>query len=236
MEPDPVTRHLVGLYLTPLDYTLQWITSWEEWSPGDGIIAFLLSANALPTPNLGAIQAVAKRLGRVPLVGMAGDRRPFPAEAVPRPIRRVLRKPLRAEDLLAALEALQMPEPDAKKPESPLDGFAAMIEELGMDAAMAEELCHSFIERGEQYLLEAKAAMDPRDNLKLERIAHAFKGMAGNMRFRRVTELADQLLRAARQQQGDLNALTRSLQVEFGAVRRLLQTEWLKKGPDAPDA
>lgn len=226
MEPDPVTRRLVETYLTPVGYAVRWIDTLEQWRGGDGALAFLLAASALPELSAAKVTEAAKRLGSIPLLGMAGDRRRFPAECVPHPLRVVLRKPVRPDALMAALEALQMPQPAAGP--SAIDGFAEMAKDMEMDAEMAADLCASFIERGEKYLLEAKAAADPRDNVKLERVAHAFKGMAGNMRLQRTTQLADDLQRAAREHSGDVVSLTRSLQVEFGAIRTLLQERWLK--------
>jgi len=228
MEPDPVTRRLVELYLEPLGYVLRWVDSLVDW-PGvnSGAIAFLLSANALPTLNEAAVAQIADRAGAIPLLGMAGDRHRFPPQTVPNPVRQILRKPIRADALMSALEALQTP-PQMNESTSPLDGFTAMIEEMGMDAEMTVDLCRSFIERGERYLLEAMSAAGPRDNERLDRIAHAFKGMAGNMRLRRMAELSEALRRAAKEQTGDVIALTRNMQVEFGALRELLQAQWLK--------
>jgi HPt (histidine-containing phosphotransfer) domain-containing protein len=232
MEPDPVTRHLIELYAGPLGYALRWVESLEGWpGPHAGAVAFLLSAHALPEMDATAVAQVAQRLGGVPLLGLAGERRRFPQECVPRPIRQVLRKPVRAADLMAALEALLAPLP-ASESDGALDGFRAMVEEMQMDADMVAGLCRSFIERGEQYLLEAMAATDPRDDETLDRIGHAFKGMAGNMRLKRMTELSDALRRAAKEHTGDVEALTRGLQVEFGALRGLLQAGWLKAPSD----
>jgi HPt (histidine-containing phosphotransfer) domain-containing protein len=164
------------------------------------------------------------RLGNVPLLGLGGDARTYAASPALQP-RRVLPKPVRADDLLAALESLEAPAVPAA--ESPLAGLEAMAREMEMDAAMIAELCQSFLQRGEEYLLELAAAAQPRDDERLDRAAHGFKGMAGNLRFRRLTELADELRRAAREHTGDPAALCGRLREEFAAMRRRLEERWL---------
>jgi CheY-like chemotaxis protein len=235
MEPDPVTRRLVELYLAPLGYTVRWVESLEGWpGPHAGALAFLLSANAIPDGDAAGVadiaQKVTQQLGAIPVLGMAGDRHRFPPQTLLHPIRHFLRKPIRARELMSVLEAIQSPPPVSESP-SPLDGFGAMAQEFGMDGAMIADLCHSFIERGEKYLLAARDAAEPRNDAELDRIAHAFKGMAGNMRLLRMTELSEALRRAAKDHAGDVLAAIRSLQVEFGAVRKLLHERWLKDRP-----
>jgi HPt (histidine-containing phosphotransfer) domain-containing protein len=227
MDRDPVTRALVELYLKPLGYTLDWVAAPEDWGrEQNGAVAFLLGANALPDLEPASLLALARRLGDVPLLGMAGDARRFPPDAVPRPLRCVLRKPLRAEDLLAALAALQAPLRAAAQADTPLAGLEAMAREMEMDAGMIADLGQSFLQRGEQYLLELAAAAEPRDDERLNRIAHGFKGMAGNLRFRRLTELAEELRRAAKEHAGNPAALSRMLQAEFEGLRLLLEERW----------
>ncbi len=224
LDPDPVTRRLIELYLTPLGYELHWIASAEDWPGKQGAAtAFLLAATAAPAADRAALDAFAVRLGAVPLLGMAGDVRRFPPGSVPHPVRRVLRKPVRADELLAALESLQPQAPLAAALDSPLVEFEAMVKELEMDAATAADLCQSFVQRGDQYLKELRAAAQPRDDVALDRAAHGFKGMAGNLRFRRVTDLADRLRRAAKAHDGDPPALIRELGTEFDVVRKALE-------------
>lgn len=232
LEPDPVTRCLVGLYLEPLGYSLRWLpslTAWPESCPGS--MAFFLSSAALERLDGAAIREFAGRVGAVPLLGLAGGRRGFPPECVPQPVRRVLRKPVRAEELLSALEGLQ-PRASPESGGAPLLwGLEVMAAEMGMDTALVADLCRSFIERGEKYLREARAAVHPRDDAALDRVAHAFKGMAGNLRLESLAALAEALRRAAKEHIGDPLALTRSLEGEFAAVRTLLRERWLNGEP-----
>jgi HPt (histidine-containing phosphotransfer) domain-containing protein len=105
-----------------------------------------------------------------------------------------------------------------------------MIRELEMDAATVIDLCQSFLERGEQYLRDLRAAAEPRDDATLDRVAHGFKGMAGNLRFRRMTELSDRLRKAAQARSDDPAPLIRDLAAEFDALRKVLEERWLKSG------
>jgi HPt (histidine-containing phosphotransfer) domain-containing protein len=162
---------------------------------------------------------------------MAGEARRFPPGSVPHPLRQVLRKPVRADDLLAALDALRAPAGAAPGgAEASLAGFDAMIRELEMDAATVIDLCQSFLARGAQYLQDLRAAADPRDDATLDRIAHGLKGMAGNLRFRRMTELSDRLRQAAKARSDDPAPLIQDLSTEFEALRTMLEERWLKGG------
>lgn len=232
LEPDPVTRRLVSLYLEPLGYSLRWLASLGEWPEScPGSMAFFLSSAALERLDAAAVREFAGRVGTVPLLGLAGGRRGFPPECVPQPVRRVLRKPVWAEELLSALEALQPRARPEGNGAPRLQGLEEMAAGMGMDAALVADLCRSFIERGENYLREARAAVHPRDDAALDRIAHAFKGMAGNLRLENLAALAEALRRAAKEHTGDPLALTCSLEAEFISVRMLLQERWLKGEP-----
>lgn len=228
LETDPVTRRLIGLYLEPLGYSLRWLGSLGDWPEScPGSIAFFLSSAALERLDATAVREIAGRMGAVPLLGLAGRRRTFPGECIPAPLRRVLYKPVRADELFAALEELQ-PQPGRVADEALLlKGLEVMIAETGMDTALVADLCRSFIERGEKYVLAAKAAAHPRDDAVLDRVAHAFKGMAGNLRLEGIAALAEALRCAAKEHTGDPQVLTRSLEAEFATVRTLLRERWL---------
>jgi HPt (histidine-containing phosphotransfer) domain-containing protein/CheY-like chemotaxis protein len=232
VEPDVISRRLVELYLSPLGYTVRWFDRLPEPSTAlPDLAVFLIGAGAFEAADLRRLQGAAERLGAVPIIGLAGDSAAFPAQAVPQLIRQVLRKPVKAADLLAALEHSLRPGEDAAAEPDPLEGLARLAAEMEMDRPMVEELCRSFVDRAARYVEQLRAADEAGDSAQLDGLAHAFKGMAGNLRFTRLAAIADRVRLAAMGGQHGLAAPITELEAEFLLVRRNLEARGYYPSP-----
>jgi HPt (histidine-containing phosphotransfer) domain-containing protein len=261
IEPDPVTRRLVALYLTPRGYAVNLVERVQDalaLVAGGPPALFLYNDCALRDANPGLLDALAASLGEVPVYALLEPGREAQPGTPPLPLRGTLSKPLRSEELLGALsrepgtppnaqaagpppggEPPTFAEPPAETPAEtpggppadPLAGLLAFIAEMEMDEQMLAELISSFRQRGETYLKDLQRAFAARDTPQLERTAHAFKGMAGNLRLQLPTELADRLRHALLADDWEqAGPLVSRLEAAFAEVRAALAKRWPEQG------
>lgn len=121
----------------------------------------------------------------------------------------ILKKPVTERDFLYMTRMLPQEDENPSFPkalvqsDSLITGFLALIKELEMDESIIKQLGTSFITRGEMFLEELKIAFAANEHEEIYRIAHSFKGMAGNMRFETLTNLMSQIM--IQSKQTDLN-------------------------------
>ena len=107
-----------------------------------------------------------------------------------------------------------------------LQGLRSLAEETGLDAAAVRDLQRSFVTRGEDYLSSLEADLARGDLASLLVTCHAFKGMAGNMRFAQLRQTCESL-----EMDGKQGALAearhryQALRDQFQAIAARLQAE-----------
>jgi len=234
IEPDPVTRMLIRLYLEPLGYTVRIAANAGEYRPApvpESVAAFLINLDTETSPA--ALAAVEGQGPDVPVVGLVADGLNPPAGRVAGRTCHLLTKPVQSGKLLRILDgtaaatspasAALGPAPAADPPPL-LAGFQAMIAEMEMDPAMAADLALSFVKRGQAYLVELEAAAGRRDAEALGRITHAFKGMAANLRLAGVTAACERLRAEVRGSGGAPADLMAGLKAAFAQASAALET------------
>jgi HPt (histidine-containing phosphotransfer) domain-containing protein len=119
-------------------------------------------------------------------------------------------KPVRAEELYAAIERVAARFGIEPRPERPAESPAPVIDEPALmagirgDEKLLRELIDLFLEDSAAMLSEMEEAIDGGDAPRLASSAHAFIGSLGNFAARRAFTRARELERAGRE--GDLEA------------------------------
>jgi histidine phosphotransfer protein HptB len=218
MEPDPVTRALIALYLEPHGYDVRLAARAEELPRArelERAALFLCSESGLDDLSAAKREGLARSLAKVPVAvllepgQLAVHTRDWPQ------VRERLSKPVRADALLSVLlearrrdgTAPAVPPPRVAPAAAggaggaaaaPLAGFEALVAEMEMEPALVTDLVSSFLERGPHYLDEIAAGLSAAELERVDKAAHAMKGMCGNLRFAGLVEWCDRLRMAAK--------------------------------------
>ena len=246
VDTDPVFRELVALCLSPLGYEVR-------MAPGlNGILPlnrqrlpalFLVSMHGLSEEEAGRIRESCDEHGSLPIYALI-----LPGETIPDPppfhLSGQLVKPLKPEDLLNCFlpedpapisgnlstappdDPVSRPDPIPK----PLRGFQDFIDEMDMDKLMIDDLTQSFLERGKVYIDDIPSLLKAHDGKGLDRVAHAMKGMAGNLRFDELMRLADRLRVFAKEESiEEMEQLVPRIEQEFAGIRVAHTGPWSQK-------
>ena len=127
-------------------------------------------------------------------------------------------KPISSETLLNAINALvdqhpiddieSKPENALEKPEIRLFDRAALLKAFDDDWDFFMEVVDMFVADYPQMMTDIKQAIDQQDSSKLERTAHALKGMLGNFQVEPSVEKAFTLEKLGRSETFDNAAAT----------------------------
>jgi CheY-like chemotaxis protein/HPt (histidine-containing phosphotransfer) domain-containing protein len=219
VEDNPVNRELVRHFLRKAGHRVEMAASAREAlealeTPGRFDLVLmdlrLPDANGLETAE--QVRAREKETGaHMPLIALT-------AYAMREDRERCLRagmddyvsKPVRAEELYAAIERVTArfgieprPEPAAESP-APIIDEPALLAGIRGDAALLRELIALFLEDSGPMLAEMEDAIERADASRLAASAHAFIGSLGNFAARRAFARARELERAGRE--GDLES------------------------------
>lgn len=238
VEPDPVTRALVALYLEPHGYHVQLAASVDEALeslPSAEAVAFLCSEAGLEPAALPERERLRQAVGALPVVALLEPGAPAALTRHWKGVREHLTKPLSPVALLAVLQGKafraggEVPAGAASPTDGDglLAGFQGLVAEMEMDAALARELALSFLQRAPAYLGELDEALSAGDLERADRAAHTMKGMCGNLRFGPMVAASERIRAAARQ--GDPESARRELAGLESAYEELsaaLEAHW----------
>lgn len=255
VEPDPVTQRLIRLILTPLgeveilmvasldspqgQQLLEQLERLKLNAPGlngGGQNWLLINGNVLANgerTDLERLKRIHQHLSVIILMEPGMDARPLPADF---PVCSLLRKPLKPQAVLASLGERGMPgDPEGDKlrgdgtgpQDGVLAGLDSLISEMEMAPEMIADLTRSFADRGVEYLLALRQAVESQDLQKVGQIAHTLKGMSGNLRFGGLTKLSDQLSVAVKTTAVEqLDDIIKSLESGFEEIVLALKERW----------
>lgn len=215
VDGDPVTRSLVALYLEPRGYAVHIAAGMADAlrlaAQGAGAL-FLCGERAWAGASAEERRKLRQALEHARVVLVLEPGSPGVGQAWEGVSER-LHKPIRAEALLALLAAAPAEGAGTAAAGSAsgvqagpggdgLAGLRELIAEMEMEAPMVRELMESFLSRAPVYLADLRAALAGAEWERLERAAHAMKGMCGNLRFGALVTQCDHLRAAGRARDG----------------------------------
>ncbi|MGH9574375.1 MAG: response regulator [Candidatus Acidiferrales bacterium] len=148
-----------------------------------------------------------------------------------------LTKPIRTSDLLAAIDATQVPAEVGfgtvsitRSELAEAFDLKAALDRVEGDRGLLEEIAKLFDEESAKNLLEIRGAFDAGDAAMLERLAHTMKGASANIGAVRVSRAALALEQASRTHeltnaQSKIAALEREIEILRPAIAPLLKNE-----------
>lgn len=243
VEPDPVTRRLMELYLQPQGYDVRMVSTLEaalELNVSGQSTVFFLNAESVDGATARQLTRLRSTTHGNPVFFIAEEGQHAFAGKPPLNALGTLTKPLRADAVLNATnggagesgQGAGIPrDPVFRLSQEEVDillgPFQSLIEEVEMDGMMIRELTASFLERGPMYLREMRDALRERQLERLDRAVHTMKGMCGNLRFSRLVEYNEQIGRCANAARfADLERLLSEMDGEFHRLRGAIEQRW----------
>jgi DNA-binding response OmpR family regulator len=203
----PLSRGLMRMVLSRLDYGVSCVATAEEASAALGRSSYALALVALQLPDMPGL-AFARRLrcaiGRRMPVLLFGDA--FEPETVLRQCREAgidgyLEKPIAIGRLVATVRELTREAATVAGQGPAMSGLEAPVDLPHLrsftegDEQLEHELLALYLSTAEVYLAEMRRALDGRDDWR--RPAHALKGASANIGAREVAALAQRAEREA---------------------------------------
>lgn len=244
VEPDPVTRALLALYLEPIEYDVRLVERVSEALPLLQRVhagMFLCSEHALGKANFVEVEQLRSALNETPVIALAEpDTAEGPMQGWSAVCGRIS-KPVAADALLAIVEgrlrgraagnarpgAIAGARGDEAGSSSAIAAFERFISTVELDAELVEQLVASFLERSPTYLEDIAGGLDEGDMMRVDHAAHTLKGMVGNLHLASLVELSDRLRLASKANDvGAARLALSGLQSAFTEVAAELRRRW----------
>lgn len=235
LEPDPMTRQLLRLYLAESACQLKFSSGLQESIsmdiPPDHTL-FFVNLDYLIDFDKEYIKKLSESLGSIPVYGLASFMPSSDESYAPLRLSGTLIKPIKPEplfNLLHAFEHTTSSTHHAKDGGDILSGFLDMIDELEMDGELVQELCLSFTERGEEYLAILLNESNAQNATIVDQTVHSLKSMSGNLGFNKILNLCDQIRNLAKSNKFDeIPEAVSNLGIEFRKAKEAMHAYWPK--------